>query len=268
MEIITKINQWISDAKSDAQEARSEAELFDLEKKYLGRKNGLLTNVLKSIKELSDSEKKVVGPRANEVKKEILTIINNQRKQLQEKQSQSTKTIDVTLPGKKIVSGHLHPLTIVQNDIVDIFTRMGFDIADGPEVESEWYNFDAVNVPDNHPGRDMQDTFWLRAEKGKKQSLLRTQTSAVQVRYMEKHTPPFHVIVPGRIFRHEATDASHEHTFHQFEALMVGNDISVANCKHVVSVFFSQFFKKDVEIRLRPGFFPFVEPLRLCQNWD
>jgi len=171
--------------------------------------------------------------------------------------------IDVTAPGKKMKKGHLHPLTIVQADIEDIFTAMGFEIADGPEVESEFYNFDAVNVPDDHPGRDMQDTFWISKEEGRDKgtgTVLRTQTSSVQVRYMQTHKPPFRIIIPGRVFRQEATDASHEHTFHQFEALVVGKKVSVANFLYIAETFFSQFFGKKLNVRLRPSYFPFVEP--------
>ncbi len=150
---------------------------------------------------------------------------------------------------------------------------MGFAIADGPEIETEHYNFDALNVPADHPARDMQDTFWLKPgsneqgtgnrEQGtenKEKYLLRTQTSPVQVRYMETHTPPLRIIVPGRVFRNESTDASHEHTFHQFECLMVGDDVSVANFKWVAETFFSRFFGKVISVRLRPSFFPFTEP--------
>jgi phenylalanyl-tRNA synthetase alpha chain len=154
---------------------------------------------------------------------------------------------------------------------------LGFAIADGPEIETEHYNFDALNVPADHPARDMQDTFWLASMKSldegglksvnsqppndnKEKYLLRTHTSPVQVRYMETHTPPFRIIIPGRVFRNESTDASHEHTFHQFECLMVGDDVSIANFKWVAETFFSRFFGKALSIRLRPSFFPFTEP--------
>jgi phenylalanyl-tRNA synthetase alpha chain len=137
---------------------------------------------------------------------------------------------------------------------------MGFEIADGPEVEDDFHNFDALNMPSEHPARDMQDTFWLKNEKNEKQVLLRTHTSNVQVRYMETHKPPFRIIAPGRIFRNESTDANHEHTFHQFEALVVGDDISVANFKFIAQEFFSRFFKKEITVRLRPSYFPFTEP--------
>lgn len=163
--------------------------------------------------------------------------------------------IDVTVPGEKVAVGHLHPLTSVKRKIEEIFQAMGFGIVDGPEIETEWYNFDALNIPKDHPARDLWDTFYL-----KNGGLLRTHTSPVQIRYMEKHNPPFRIIVPGRIFRHEATDASHEINFYQVEGLMVGKEVSASNFKAIVQEFLSRFFGKRVTIRLRPSFFPFTEP--------
>jgi phenylalanyl-tRNA synthetase alpha chain len=151
--------------------------------------------------------------------------------------------------------GHLHPLSQFQYEIEDIFTSMGFDVLDGPEVETEHYNFEVLNIPKHHPARDMQDTFWT--EDG---NLLRTHTSAIQVRGMEHSKPPFKVIGPGRVFRYEATDASHENTFYQVEGMMVDKNISVANLIYFMKTLLREIFKRDVKIRLRPGFFPFVEP--------
>lgn len=166
------------------------------------------------------------------------------------------KTINVTAPGKRPSRGHLHPLTLVQNKAIDIFSSMGFEVAEGPEVETEYYNFDALNIPKNHPARDMWDTFWLKNSK-----LLRTHTSPVQIRYMEANQPPFRIIAPGRIFRYEATDATHEAQFYQLEGLMVGKKITFANLKAVMETFFQEFFgEKDIKVRLRPSYFPFVEP--------
>lgn len=175
------------------------------------------------------------------------------------------KKIDVTAPGKKLERGHLHPLTLVQNKAIDIFSSMGFEVAEGPEVETEYYNFDALNIPKNHPARDMWDTFWLKPENSKSEArnpkLLRTHTSPVQIRYMEKHQPPFRIIAPGRTFRYEATDATHEAQFYQLEGLMIGKNITLANLKAVMEVFFQKFFDdKNIEVRLRPSYFPFVEP--------
>ncbi len=186
------------------------------------------------------------------------------------KEKGKKKFLDVTAPGKKIELGHLHPLTQAQKKATDIFSSMGFEIAEGPELENEYYNFDALNIPKNHPARDMWDTFWLKPEHkktsaatGKSQSLLmRTHTSSVQIRYMENNKPPFRIIAPGRVFRYEATDATHEIQFYQLEGLMVGKNITLANLKAVMEEFFRSFFSggEDMEIRLRPSYFPFVEP--------
>lgn len=241
-------------------EARTSERIFELRVKYLGRKSEL-NEVLKGLKSLSAEEKRTIGPLANSVKQEIEADLQKAGKLVRSKLFNiEAEAIDVTIPGKVIKQGHLHILSQIQNEIEDIFTGMGFEIADGPEVETEWYNFDALNMPADHPARDMQDTFWIRSDGKKEKILPRTHTSNVQVRYMEKHKPPFRIIVPGRIFRHEATDANHEHTFHQFEALVVGDDINVANFKHIAEQFFSRFFHRDIKVRLRPSFFPFTEP--------
>ncbi|MES2213470.1 MAG: phenylalanine--tRNA ligase subunit alpha [Patescibacteria group bacterium] len=154
--------------------------------------------------------------------------------------------------------GHLHPLTHVTNKISAIFTEMGFTIADGPEIESEFYNFDALNIPEHHPARDMWDTFWLKPLNARK--LLRTHTSPVQIRYMESHKPPIRIIAPGKCFRHEATDATHEAQFYQVEALVIAEDVSVAHLKGTLETMFEKVFEKKTNIRLRPSYFPFVEP--------
>jgi phenylalanyl-tRNA synthetase alpha chain len=154
--------------------------------------------------------------------------------------------------------GHLHPLTIATKNIYTIFSELKFEVASGPEVEEEFYNFDALNVPSDHPARDMQDTFWIEPLPERK--LLRTHTSPVQVRYMQKHTPPFRIIVPGKVYRNEATDATHEAQFFQIEGLVVEKEISMAHLKGTLETFFKKFFGSDMAVRFRPSFFPFVEP--------
>lgn len=182
--------------------------------------------------------------------------------------------IDITIPVKQEKRGSLHPLTQILRKAEEIFYSLGFVIVEGPEVETEWYNFNALNIPKDHPARDMWDTFWLRqndddndddikSQKSKvksQRSLLRTHTSPVQIRYMEKNNPPFRIIVPGRVFRYEATDASHEINFYHLEGLMVDKEISSANFKAIIQRFFQLFFKKDIKTRLRPSYFPFTEP--------
>ena len=253
LEIKTKAIEEISKVKT-------KGALFDLEKKYLGR-NSDFNQILKNIKNLSEEEKREIGKLANISKIGIQENIDKMQDVLEQTIFDFDKEkIDITIPGKKKKTGHLHILSQVRDEIEDIFTGMGFEVADGPEVDTEWYNFDALNVPKNHPARDMQDTFWLKQETGDEKIALRTQTSTVQIRHMQKNKPPLRIIAPGKCFRREATDSTHDHTFYQFEALVVGDDINVGNLKKVAEQFFSKFFNKDVKIRLRPSYFPFVEP--------
>lgn len=260
--MIKKIEKIKKTALNEIESCDNIADLENLRVLYFGKKSEF-NQILKSLKDLSEQEKQLVGPAANVAKKEIQTALEKRILALEDLIDMEKEWIDVTAPGERIKRGHLHPLTVVQRDIENIFSTMGFEVADGPEVESEFYNFDAVNVPDDHPGRDMQDTFWISKEEGREKgtgTVLRTQTSSVQVRYMQTHKPPFRIIIPGRVFRQEATDASHEHTFHQFEALVVGETVSVANFLYIAETFFSQFFGKKLNVRLRPSYFPFVEP--------
>ncbi len=252
-----KIEEIKAKSISAIKKTANERDLFDVKVAYLGRK-GKLTDILKSLKDLNEKERKIVGPLANEARQTIEKEIEKRKKEISEKIDWEKEKIDVTLPGTKNEIGHLNPITLVRRDIEKIFSSMGFEVADGPELEMEWYNFDALNVPPNHPARDMQDTFWVKSSKEK--LVLRTHTSPVQIRYMQKHNPPFRIIAPGRIFRNEATDTTHEHTSHQFEALVVGDDINIGNFKFIAQEFFSAFFQQDVKIRLRPSYFPFTEP--------
>ena len=227
--------------------------LADLKLKYLGRK-GELTSILKDVKDLAVSEKPKIGKLANEIKNELSDIFDKTDRLIKNRQTGGID-FDPSMPGIREEVGHLHPSTIVQYEIDDIFARMGFGIYDGPQVESEYYNFTALNTPADHPARDSQDTFWL--EQG---LLLRSQTSNLQVRMLEKYGAPFRGIFPGRVFRNEATDASHDHTFYQLEGLMVDKDINIGNLIAVMKTFLSTLFNTEVDVRLRPGFFPFVEP--------
>lgn len=239
------------------------SELDAWEITYLGRKSELNT-LLKGLRDLSPEDKKIVGPLGNSTKQKLIVLFDAKKKELLESSIDwQALSVDITAPGTPVHAGHLHPITILEHEIEDIFSSMGFAIASGPEVETEHYNFDALNFPKDHPSRDMQDTFWVKGEKKVKDRYLpRTHTSGVQVRYMEAHKPPLRVIVPGKVFRNEATDASHEHTFHQFECLMVDveGQVTVATFKYVAEKFFSTFFGEKVNVRLRPSFFPFTEP--------
>ena len=244
------------EAKLEIEKAEDLAKLNQVFKKYLG-KEGEITRVLRSLGSIPKQNRMKVGREANELK-------NFLEKKIEEKKSSFVKTmenrkdwLDVTLPGKKPVLGHLHPLTQVRKKTEEIFQMMGFSVVEGPEIENEWYNFDALNIPKDHPARDLWDTFYLKL---KDRQLLRTHTSPNQVRYMEKHQPPLRMIVPGNVFRHEATDFRHEFQLFQVEGLMVDKDISVPNFKAIIGEFFRRFFEKEVEFRLRPDFFPFTEP--------
>ncbi len=238
--------------------------------KYLGREAGELTKILRSLKDLTIDERRTLGPAANALRDEIEAALKDKLKEF-EAVGAFESDLDLTRPGTKIRHGSLHPLTLVQERVNHIFRSLNFSIIEGPEIETEHYNFDALNIPPDHPAREMWDTFWLKRDTNiqmrtndtnKKASrlLLRTHTSPMQIRYMEKHNPPFQILVPGRVFRYEATDATHETNFGQFEGLMVGKDISIANFKYVIETFFDKFFQRKIEFRYRPSYFPFVEP--------
>ncbi len=239
-------------------------QLKEIEVKYLGRK-GEITEILKGLKDLTVEEKKKVGPFSNEIKNNLIIHIEQKRNELEaleiEKQLK-TEFFDITVPGTAPEMGHIHPLAQTQFEVENIFNNMGFAIMDGPEIESEYYNFEGLNIPGDHPARDMQDTFFISDKEEKKHGrlVLRTQTSPVQIRTMEKYGAPLRVIAPGRTFRNEATDASHEHTFHQVEGLLVDKHISLAHLKGIMADFLSRLFRKEVKVRFRPGYFPFVEP--------
>jgi phenylalanyl-tRNA synthetase alpha chain len=238
--------------------------LKKIEVNYLGKK-GKLTEILHKLKDLPDSEKPVIGKFSNELKKDLeLAFLErgNLIKNEEINKALNNEWIDITAPGVPYKYGHMHPLTQTQYEVENIFHGMGFEVADGPEVECEYFNFDALNIPATHPARDMQDTFFLDKEKDEKlgRLVLRTHTSPVQVRTMQKYGAPLRIIVPGRVFRNEALDACHEHTFDQVEGLLIDENISLSHLKGVMVEFLSQLFKKEVKVRFRPGYFPFVEP--------
>lgn len=242
-------------------QAADEKELEEIRVRVLGRK-GELTSILRSLGQLDPAQRGAVGKLSNEIKASLEAAIEQRNDDISSSAIDAQlneQRLDVTLDEKSntlsSLKGHMHPIYKIQYEIEDIFTSMGFTVLDGPEAETEYYNFEALNIPQHHPARDMQDTFWT--EDG---NLLRTHTSAIQVRGMEKLEPPFRVIGPGRVFRYENTDASHENTFHQIEGMMVDKNISVSNLIYTMRQLLREIFKKDVKVRLRPGFFPFVEP--------
>ncbi len=240
------------------------AELQNLETEYLGRK-GRLTEILHGIKDLSLEEKKTVGTLSNTIKKALEEHFAEKRKTLENSSLQKALEkdfFDTTLPPITPPIGHIHPLSQVQEEVERIFSQMGFAIMDGPEVESEYYNFEGLNIPKDHPARDMQDTFFIDEKNDEKHGkmVLRTHTSPVQVRAMEKYGAPLRLIVPGRVFRYEATDASHDTTFYQVEGFLIDKEISLGHLKGIMHEFLSRLFGKEVSVRFRPGYFPFVEP--------
>ena len=236
-----------------------------LEKKYFGRK-GEFTLAIKNLKDLAEEKRPVIGKLANDVKKEIEELFENAKSKLNPVANKAKEFLfgfDPTLQGDKKELGHLHPCTIVLNDVVDVMNSMGFMVLDGPELESEYYNFESLNIPKTHPAREMQDTYFIKTDKNfkyKEKLVLRTQTSALQVRTIEQFGAPLRAIFPGRCFRNEATDASHDNTFYQIEGLMIDRNISIANLVSIMNSILNQIFKRDVKTRLRPGYFPFVEP--------
>jgi len=226
----------------------------DLKNKYLGRK-GLFASLSAQIGQLTAEERRLAGQEMNRVKSALEEIFSEKERSLAAQGNASVKKIDTTLPGTFYAPGSLHPLTQVTQDITEIFERLGFRTVEGPEVETEYYNFEALNIPLNHPARDSFDTFYL--ENGK---LLRSQTSTVQIRVMEKTKPPLKIIAPGKVFRPDATDATHSFMFHQIEGLMVDEGVSFADLKGVLLSFAKQFFGDKTKLRFRPHFFPFTEP--------
>ncbi len=252
-----KLDDILKDFQNRVVSISSIQKLEDLKVEFLGKK-GALTSVLKNLKNVAPEERGIVGKLANQIKVSINGEIVAKRAEIENNlvnEKIASEWLDVTLNSSKSQLGGIHPISKIQYEIEDIFMSLGFSVLDGPHIETDYYNFEALNIPADHPARDMQDTFYF--DNG---AILRTHTSAIQVRGMEKIKPPFKVIGPGRVFRVERTDASHEAAFHQLEGMVVGEGINVANLISTMKTLLREIFKKDVEVRLRPGFFPFVEP--------
>ena len=233
--------------------------LKDVEREYVGKK-GVVAAMLASIPSLAPEERKAQGQKANALKQAITQAVAERQAQLEAAkldEARRADDFDPTLPPPRAERGSLHPITQVTRELEDLFVSMGYEVLDGPEVELDHYNFEALNITKDHPARDSQDTFYCD-EAG--HLVLRTHTSPVQIRAMEKRKPPFRVIAPGRVFRQETTDASHDHTFYQMEGLVVGEDISVAHLIGAMKTLLRGIFGRDLDVRLRPGHFPFVEP--------
>lgn len=260
--MLQQLDQIFGEFKSKLTSLEKQADVLSLKSSVIGKK-GSLAEILKSLKDASVEQKKLIGPKSNQIKQDIekLVLEKLQAIELEEVNEKLQKDkIDFSLTDsildKGLQAAGYHPVNQIQKEIEDIFISMGFDVLDGPHIEDEFHNFEALNIPDTHPARDMQDTFWFKDMK----HLLRTHTSTIQIRGMESRKPPFKFVGPGKVFRCERTDATHEMCFHQLEGMMVGKNITVGNLIYFMKTLLKEIFKKDMEVRLRPGYFPFVEP--------
>ncbi len=282
---------------TELDQATSADELQELRNRYLGRKRGAVTAVLKSVSQAPPEARRDLGRQANALKQEIERALAERREtaaeapaptaaesegrkpsakslQLQAADVVATATTsaaltvtpadDVTLPGREVPLGHRHPLTVIREEIEQIFTGLGFEILEGPEVEDDYHNFEALNMPPEHPARDMQDTLYLdaplRTRSGPPGTLLRTHTSGMQIRYMETHTPPVRIIAPGLVYRRDTPDLTHSPMFQQIEGLLVGEGVTMADLKGTLECFLRQLFEPDTRVMFRPSFFPYTEP--------
>ena len=252
-----KLELLKSEALKAITEAKDEKQIDEIRIKYLGKK-GELTAILKQMGSLAPEERPIMGQLVNKAKSELedaVTAAAESFKAAAADKKLQAETLDITMPSKPAVKGGLHPLNIVLNELIDIFAGMGFKVFEGPEVETDYYNFTALNTPQDHPARDMQDTFYLAENL-----LLRTQTSAAQIRTMKNRKPPIKIICPGRVYRADEVDATHSPVFHQIEGLVVDKNITMCDLKGVLEQFAHEIYGKETEVKFRPSFFPFTEP--------
>lgn len=243
-------------ADDELNSANSKEEFLGIKTRYLGRK-GLLTDLLRGLKDVASEDKPVLGKLSNNIKRSLLEKIENALKEIEfggKRKSLREEKIDVTLPGRGVRYGKVHPVTRVEGEICDIFSTLGFSVVEGPEVELTYYNFEALNIPEDHPARDIHDTFYVTDNV-----VLRTHTSPVQIRTMEKQSPPVRIISPGKVYRPDS-DISHTPMFHQVEGLLVDENITFGDLKGTLTFFLRQMFGSDTLLRFRPSFFPFTEP--------
>lgn len=248
-----KLERLRLEAKRKIDEATNEKKLEAVRVEFLGRRQGKITQVLRNITDLSPQDRPLVGELVNQIKRAVQEDLKRREKEISREEEE--EWVDITLPGKKPLLGRLHPITQILEEIKRIFIGLGFQVVRGPEVETEYYNFEALNMPRYHPARDEQDSFYLDDTH-----LLRTQTSPVQIRVMEKKSPPIRIIAPGRCYRRDAVDASHFPMFHQVEGLAVDKRITFSDLKGCLTYFVHQMFDKKTRLRFRPSFFPFTEP--------
>ncbi|MDH8677568.1 phenylalanine--tRNA ligase subunit alpha [Fusibacter bizertensis] len=252
-----KLQALLLQAKEEIVNAKALKELEDLRIKYLGKK-GEVTLVLKNMKDLSQEERPLVGKVANEIREQIenlLESVTDDKKQLEIENQLEKESIDVTMPSKGTLRGHKHPINVALDEAIEIFLGMGFKIAEGPEIETVYHNFDALNAPVDHPSRSLSDTFYITEDL-----LLRTQTSPIQVRTMKSQQPPIKIIAPGRCFRNDEIDATHSPMFHQIEGLVIDKNITMADLKGTLDMFAKRLFGSQTKTKFRPHYFPFTEP--------
>ena len=261
--VLNQLEELASRGSDELGEVTTLEELETWRVRYLGRKSSLI-QILRSLAALPLEERRVAGARANELRKALEASLAQKKATLEQRSALSLQqqSLDVTLPGERVLLGRLHPTTQILDEICDIFGDMGFQVVEGPEVEWEYYNFEALNMPADHPARDMFATLWMDCETkaGDRPMLLRTHTSPVQIRVMEKSRPPIRIIAPGRVYRYEATDATHEWMFYQVEGLAVDRNITLADLKGTLFEFARRLFGKERKCRFRCDYFPFVEP--------
>lgn len=251
--MIDKIKEFKAEAEAFQAHTKEEIEAFRI--KFLGKK-GILNDFYAELKTISNEQKKEFGQAINQLKNAAQNTVAALKEDIESKEEDHGVYGDLSRPGSPINIGARHPISIVKNQIIDIFSRIGFNVSEGPEIEDDWHNFTALNLPEYHPARDMQDTFFIQTDPD---VLLRTHTSSVQVRYMEKNKPPIRTISPGRVFRNEAISARSHCFFHQVEGLYIDKDVSFADLKQTLQYFTTEMFGKS-KIRLRPSYFPFTEP--------
>ena len=251
--MIDKIKELIEEVKVFSAHSLDDIEIFRIQ--YLGKK-GLLNKYFAEFKNIPNDQKKEFGQAINQLKTITQEKVNSLKEELSQQEEQQGQLGDLTRPGEPINIGSRHPISIVKNQIIDIFSRIGFNVSEGPEIEDDWHNFTALNLPEHHPARDMQDTFFVQTDPD---ILLRTHTSSVQVRYMENNKPPIRTISPGRVYRNEAISARSHCFFHQVEGLYIDKNVSFADLKQTLQYFTTEMFGKS-KIRLRPSYFPFTEP--------
>lgn len=259
------IDQLKTKFLAELETVSSQSDLQDLRDRYLGRKRGAVAVILKTVAQAPTDQRPSLGSKINKLKKDIEQALLARKKVFSPLQDR-TNEIDVTLTGRKVLLGHRHPLTILREEIEDIFLNLGFEILQGPEAENEYHNFEALNMPAAHPARDMQDTFYLQDALPPQQlssrpaTLLRTHTSGMQIRYMETRTPPVRIIAPGLVYRRDNPDPTHSPMFQQIEGLLVGDRVTMTDLKGTLECFLQQLFSSDTHVMFRPSFFPYTEP--------